>query len=123
MFDLTWARHFAQEWIDAWNTHDLERIMSHYTDDFEMSSPLIIERMGEPSGRLKGKSSIRKYWQQGLDATPPLRFELLDVCVGVDSIVIYYKSLQRKIVCEMLFFNSEGLVLRGFANYGRPAGP
>ena len=49
------ARQFAAEWIAAWNSHDLERILSHYTDDFEMLSPLIIERVGESSGSLRGK--------------------------------------------------------------------
>lgn len=37
------ADHFAREWIEAWNAHDLERILSHYTEEFRMSSPRIIE--------------------------------------------------------------------------------
>ena len=35
------AIRFAGEWIAAWNAHDLGRILSHYTEDFEMSSPVI----------------------------------------------------------------------------------
>lgn len=121
MMDSTWAREFAQEWIAAWNSHDLERILSHYTDDFEMASPLIIERMQVPSGKLTGKDQIRPYWQQGLAAIPPIKFELVDVFVGVDSIVIYYRSVGRKMVCEVLFFNSQRQVIRGAANYGGAA--
>jgi ketosteroid isomerase-like protein len=30
MIENTFAEHFAAEWIDAWNCHDLERILSHY---------------------------------------------------------------------------------------------
>ena len=30
------VHRFAAEWIAAWNSHDLERILAHYTDDFEM---------------------------------------------------------------------------------------
>jgi hypothetical protein len=26
MIDKTFAKHFAQEWIEAWNSHDLKRI-------------------------------------------------------------------------------------------------
>ena len=33
------SRRFAAEWIEAWNAHDLERILAHYADDFEMASP------------------------------------------------------------------------------------
>src|SRR5438876_10821997 len=58
MIDREWAEAFAREWVDAWNAHDLERILSHYTDDFEMASPLIVERMGVASGRLKGKEAF-----------------------------------------------------------------
>jgi len=42
MIDKEFAEHFAADWIDSWNQHDLERILLHYTDDFEMSSPRII---------------------------------------------------------------------------------
>ncbi|MDP9013943.1 MAG: nuclear transport factor 2 family protein [Pseudomonadota bacterium] len=55
MIERTWAEEFAKEWIDAWNSHDLERILSHYADDFEMSSPLIMERNMEPSGVCAGR--------------------------------------------------------------------
>ena len=65
MISEDWARNFAAEWIAAWNVHDLERILSHYIDDFEMQSALIVERMGVRSGILKGKEAIRPHWQQG----------------------------------------------------------
>ena len=59
MIDRTFAQRFATEWVDSWNSHDLERVLAHYADEFEMSSPFIVEWMGEPSGRLKGKDKIR----------------------------------------------------------------
>ena len=68
MLDVARARALAEEWIAAWNAHDLDRILSHYADDFEMTSPHIVERMGEPSGRLRGKTSIRIYWERALVA-------------------------------------------------------
>lgn len=121
MIDLEWAGTFARDWIEAWNAHDLERILSHYTDDFEMSSPLIIERMQEPSGKLKGKDQVRPYWQKGLEAALPLRFELIEVFAGVESVTIYYRSLGRKLACEVFFFNAERKVVKGFAHYAGPA--
>ena len=119
MIEDGWARDFAKEWIDAWNSHDLNRILSHYTDDFEMSSPYIVERMQEPSGRLKGKDQVRGYWQKGLEAQPPLKFELLDLFVGVDSLTLYYRSVGRRMACEVLFFDREKMVVRGIAHYGQ----
>ncbi len=114
-----WARQFAEEWIAAWNAHDLERILSHYTDDFEMQSPLILERMQVSSGVLRGKEAIRPYWQQGLAAQPPLHFELQDILVGIDTIAIYYRSTTRnRMVAEILRFNKHGRVVSGAGLYG-----
>jgi ketosteroid isomerase-like protein len=119
MLDADWSRKFASEWIAAWNAHDLERILSHYSDEFEMSSPLIVERMGVLSGTLKGKEAIRAYWQIGLAAKPPLHFELQDVLVGVDTIAIYYRSATRnKMVAEILRFDEQGCIISGAGLYG-----
>jgi hypothetical protein len=117
MIERSWAMNFAHEWIAAWNSHDLERILSHYTEDFEMTSPLIIERMGVPSGILKGKPAIRPYWSPGLDAEPPLRFELIEVFAGVRSITIYYCSIGRRLGAEVLEFNANGEVVRAAAHH------
>ena len=38
---------WAKEWIEAWNAHDADRVLSHYADDFEMSSPYIVTLANE----------------------------------------------------------------------------
>ena len=46
--------------------------------------------------------------QQGLAAQPALRFELLDVFAGVNSVAIYYHSVTRsRFVVERVEFNSK----------------
>ena len=121
MIDGAWAREFAQEWIDAWNSHDLDRILAHYAEDFEMSSPLIVERGRDPGGVLRGKAAIRDYWAIGLAVIPPLRFELLDVHSGISQIGILYRSVGRRRVIELLTFNESLQVIRGAGLYGGPA--
>jgi ketosteroid isomerase-like protein len=117
MIDKEWANEFANEWIESWNARDLERILSHYTDDFEMSSPFIVERMNEPSGTLKGKDKVRAYWKIGLEQTPPLKFELLNVFVGVQSVTLLYKNQKNALVAEVLTFNDKGKAVKGNAHY------
>lgn len=116
MLTRAFADQFAAEWIDAWNSHDLERILSHYTDDFEMSSPVIVPVMGEPSGTLKGKSRIREYWAKALARHPDLRFELLTTLVGVSSLTLYYNGV-RGLSAEVFHFDDHGKVIRAFAHY------
>jgi ketosteroid isomerase-like protein len=118
MLTQEWARQFAEAWIEAWNSHDMERIFAHYTDDFEMTSQLIIQWMGVESGTLKGKDAIRPYWQRGLDATPPLHFELVDALVGVNSVVIFFRRASGKQSAEVLIFNEQGLVVKGMGHHG-----
>jgi len=89
MIDKTFADHFAADWIDSWNAHDLDRILSHYIDDFEMSSPVIIKVAGEPSGILKGKEAVGSYWAKALQLVSNLHFELVATLVGVNSITLY----------------------------------
>lgn len=110
------AQQFAQEWAAAWNAHDLERILSHYEDDFEMHSPVIVEVIGEPSGCLRGKAAIRAYWGKALAAFPDLRFEVLDALVGIDSVVIYYQG-HRGRVAEVFEFGASGKVASAHAHY------
>ena len=37
--DKEQAQQLAEEWYAAWNSHDLERILSHYSDDVVFVSP------------------------------------------------------------------------------------
>src|SRR5262249_41117327 len=118
MIDRTFAEQLAADWIAAWNAHDLDRILSHYRDDFTMSSPLIAERGFDPSGTLHGKAAIRPYWQAGLAATPTLHFQLAAVLVGPDSIVILYRNQAGRRVAEVVVLDEERRVIRSMAHYG-----
>ena len=116
MISREFAERFAREWIEAWNSHDLERILAHYSDDFVMSSPRIAVVVNEPSGVLYGKDAIRSYWRRALDLNPTLHFELLDTFVGADGIVLHYRGV-RGPAAEVFFFDADGKVSRAAAHY------
>ena len=116
MITREFARQFAKEWIDGWNSHDLKRVLSHYSDDFVMSSPQVSIIVGDESGVLKGKGAIGTYWRRALEQTPDLQFELISFFVGADSLVLYYKSVPG-LATEVFFFNTDGEVVKAAANY------
>src|SRR5215831_4321598 len=66
LIDKAFADRFAAEWIEAWNAHDLDAVLAHYDDDFEMSSPFIVHFDADPSGRLRGKARVAAYWEKAL---------------------------------------------------------
>src|SRR5262245_510655 len=80
------AQAFAAEWIAAWNSHDLERVLSHYSTDIVFLSPIAQAVVGD--GRVMGISALRSYWGQALAARPDLKFELLDVLVGHEGLTV-----------------------------------
>jgi len=117
MIDKAFAERFAAEWIAAWNAHDLGRVLSHYADDFEMSSPYIVQMAGEPSGTLRGKAAVGAYWKKALGLVPDLKFELVKVLAGVGGIVLYYKGARGRTVAEVLQFGADRKVVRASAYY------
>ncbi len=110
------AERFAKEWVAAWNSHDLDRVLAHYEEDFEMSSPIIIALVGEPSGKLRGKAAVGAYWAKALQLVPNLRFELLAVLAGVNTITIYCRG-HKGLTAEVLHLGPSGKVREAFAHY------
>lgn len=109
---------FASEWIEAWNARDLERVLSHYSRDIEFSSPFIVEVVGEPLGRLQGKDAVQAYWTKALARLPALNFKVIDVSLGVNSIVINYEREDGRHASEWFEFGHDGKVLKSAAHYG-----
>ena len=110
-------KRFADEWIESWNSHDLKRILAHYSDDFEITTPMIRKLLGDDTGTLHGKEAIKQYWASALKKVPDLHFELLDIAVGIDSIVVYYKSVLATRAMEVMYFDPEGKVCKVIAHY------
>ncbi len=117
MLSTEQAQAFAREWVDAWNSHDLDWIMSHYADDFQMTSPFIVKLMNEPTGTIRGKENVRAYWAKALQRLPNLHFDLIEVLSSMNSITIYYHAVLGKRAAEVLFFNDSGKVTRAIAHY------
>ena len=121
--DSAFAEHFAAEWIDAWNSHDLDRVLSHYADGFEMSSPYIVALTGEPSGMLRGKPAVKSYWRKALSHFPDLHFDLVSVLAGANSITLYYRGARGRLVAEAFHFDAERRVSQAFAHYDIHSAP
>ncbi len=114
------AKRIATENIAAWNSHDLERILAHYAEDVVLISPVAKQRFGATGGEVRGKAALRAYFGRALEASPELRFELVDVMWGISSVVLYYKNHRGSMTGEVLEIGPNGLAVRVLANYSAP---
>ena len=111
------ANEFANHWVKAWNSHDLDEIMLHYSTDIVLVSPVAAKILNDPSGVVKGKETLRAYFRRGLEAYPNLKFELIDVMWGISSIVVYYVNQRGTKTGEFMEIDAAVKVTRVVANY------
>ena len=111
------AHKLANHWAEAWNSHDLDLIMTHYEDAVELTSPAAAQLLGTSDGKVVGKTNLRAYFQRGLEAYPELHFHLEDVLWGVNSVVLYYTNQKGTHTGEFMELSANGRVARVVANY------
>jgi ketosteroid isomerase-like protein len=111
------AQTLANDWIAAWNTHDLDAIMSHYDETIQLTSPVAAQLLNLPDGKVTGKPNLRAYFQRGLEAYPDLNFTLENTLFGLNSIVLYYTNQKGTKSAEFMELSPEGKVTRVVANY------
>lgn len=109
---------FSKNWIDSWNLHDIDSILSHYSDDFSLRSPAVQKVLGRGTGEIKGKDAIAAYWKMALAKFPQLRFELVSCYEGVNCLAIHYKGINGTLVIEVMRFNEDGKVNEAEILYG-----
>ena len=114
------ARHFAQDWADAWNSHNIDRILDHYDDEVILVSPVALKLLNNGDGRVQGKAALRSYFLRGLEAYPDLQFDLTEVLWGVETIVVsYLNNVRGNKTAEVMQTTPAGKVLRVWANYAQ----
>jgi ketosteroid isomerase-like protein len=111
------AHQLAVDWIQAWNSHNLDEILEHYAEDVVLVSPIAAKLLNDPVGKVSGKSALRSYFKQGLEVYPHLKFELVDVLWGVQSVVFYYINQNGTKTGEVVELDDTGKITRVLANY------
>lgn len=111
------ANQLAVDWVESWNSHDLDRIMRHYSDEIEFISPFAIKILGDPSGIVRGKAALKNYFSKGLDAYPDLKFHVHKILAGLRSFTVYYESVNNLMAAEVMEVNDRDKISRVLAHY------
>ena len=104
---------FYIDWERCWNSHDLDLILSHYSEDIVFRSNKAIPLVG--TGEIKGKDKLRAYWDKALTSQPDLKFKVLDVFEGYNMLVILYENHKGILATETLCFNECDQIIQASA--------
>lgn len=121
-FQKQFASEFAEEWVAAWNSHDLERILGHYATNIELTSMFVPRVLGIAANTVRGIGMLRLYFSEALAGFPDLKFVPRAVYSGIDSLVVEYKSVGGLWAAEMMGLNERGLIWRVHAHYCESTG-
>jgi hypothetical protein len=101
---------YVKRWVAAFESKDLDRVLIFH-------SPLVARLSHDPSGTVQGKAALRAYVKKGFEVFDHIKFTVLDVLRGVDSIAIHYEGITGTHVVEVLFFDKDGMVRESYVHY------
>ena len=67
---IEWIRDFAQRWVDAWNSHQVDRVLELMTDDVEYHDDAWPRAM-------HGYADVRELFESTWRGIPDMTFELV----------------------------------------------
>jgi ketosteroid isomerase-like protein len=80
----------AQQWFDAFNAHDLEKLLALYEEDAEHFSPKLKSLYPETNGLIKGKNDLRAWWRDAFERLPSLQYEVIRFTPHDDRVFMEY---------------------------------
>lgn len=112
---------FVAEWIDAWNAKDYERVVAHFAEDCQFTSPRAAATVGVAT--LDGRDMLREYWRRAIGRIETLQFtpdHTVWDAQRQELAIVYTAAIngQTSRACEFMRFGPDGLVVEGEGMYG-----
>ncbi len=83
-------KKIAIKWFEAFNEHDLEKLLSLYNDTAQHYSPKLKIRQPETNGLIKGKAALRAWWQDAFERLPSLSYEVIKLTADDEQVFMEY---------------------------------
>ncbi len=65
----------AKNWFDAFNQHNLKKLIALYDHNAQHYSPKLKLRSPETEGLIKGKKALEDWWRDCFERLPTLKYE------------------------------------------------
>lgn len=83
----------ALQWFEAFNTHNLEQLLSLYDDQAQHFSPKLKVRQPETNGLIQGKDALRAWWQDAFDRIPSLQYQVNTLTANDERVFMEYTRM------------------------------
>ncbi len=80
----------AMLWLEAFNAHNLEKLVSLYEDEAVHFSPKLKLRHPETKGLVIGKDALRLWWKDAFDRLPTLNYKVTSLTSNADRVFMEY---------------------------------
>lgn len=78
-------KEIAIQWFEAFNNHDLEKLLLLYDENAEHYSPKLKIHQPHTNGFIKGKNELRSWWKDAFNRLPQLHYEVLKLTSDEDD--------------------------------------
>lgn len=80
----------AQQWFEAFNEHNLEKLLALYDEQAAHYSPKLKIRQPETNGLVKGKDNLRTWWKDSFDRLPTLQYHYTTLTADEHRVFMEY---------------------------------
>jgi hypothetical protein len=111
----------AVKWIEAFNKHDLDALLSLYDDDANHYSPKLKIRQPETEGWVYGKGQLRQWWADAFSRLPSLQYTLTEVFASAEKFMIQYDrhvDSEGPMAIAEFFHTRNGLIIESRVYHG-----
>ncbi len=83
-------KQIARKWFEAFNEHNLNKLLELYHDDAQHYSPKLKVRQPETKGLIRGKEALRSWWADAFKRLPSLRYEVIKLTADEGQVFMEY---------------------------------
>ena len=83
-------KQIALNWFEAFNTKDIEKLLSLYHEEAVHYSPKLKILHPNTNGLIKGKMALRNWWEDAFKRLPHLHYEIIHLTADENQIFMEY---------------------------------
>jgi hypothetical protein len=111
----------AHLWFEAFNTHNLEKLLSLYDEEAAHFSPKLKIQHPKTNGLITGKEALRIWWKDAFDCLPSLHYKVTSLTSNADRVFMEYirmvENEDNMLIAEVLEIK-EGIIMASKVYHG-----